>query len=91
MTSDQDVYEQFSLKEDDYYSLGLTIWELFVEEPPFRGKWGEEVDNALLSNKTDFSVDLDRIGDVEAKEIVRNYLTRGNAASPTRVIRIKNK
>jgi serine/threonine protein kinase len=62
--------------EDDLYGLGLSIWELFTEKPPFEDVYMDDIINSVKTGQT---VDVDEVEDVEVREIIRKYLRCGGA------------
>ncbi|KAK2752448.1 hypothetical protein FQN54_008110 [Arachnomyces sp. PD_36] len=63
--------------EDDLYGLGLSIWEMFVGEVPFKDVY---MDDILDTAKKGETVDISRVGDDEGvKETVRKFLRCGGA------------
>ena len=61
-------------RADDFFALGLTIWELFSGKVPFEGLREDEVEKEILDGKT---VDLGVISEMEVREIIQKYLAMG--------------
>ena len=61
-------------KADDYYALGMTIWEVFSGKVPFEGLEEDQVEKAILAGK---SVDLAVISEVDVRETIAKYLMMG--------------
>lgn len=62
--------------EDDLYGLGLSIWELFVGEIPFKDVY---MDDILDAAKLGGTVDVNRVDDESVREVIRKYLRCGGA------------
>ena len=61
-------------KEDDFYALGLTIWEIFTGCIPFQGLPEDKVEERIRAG--DF-VDVSEVGDVEIQGWIEKYLDLG--------------
>ena len=61
-------------RADDFFALGLTIWELFSGKVPFEGLREDEVEKEILDGKT---VDLGVISEMEVREIIQKHLAMG--------------
>jgi len=61
-------------KADDFYALGLTIWEVFTGKVPFCGLQENEVEQSILAGET---VDFSEIVDPDAREMVEKYMEMG--------------
>lgn len=62
--------------EDDLYGLGLSIWEIFVGEIPFKDVY---MDDILDTDKLGGTVDVCRVEDEEVREVIKKYLRCGGA------------
>jgi serine/threonine protein kinase len=65
-------------RQDDFYALGLTIWELFTGKVPFAGLREDEVERKILAGE---SVDISKIQETDVREIVEKYLAIGGQDS----------
>ena len=63
---------------DDWYSLGLSIWQIYTGRVPFAGQSEDDIVEILLEGG---SVDVNLILDSEVREMVRGYLEQGGATS----------
>lgn len=65
-------------KEDDLYSLGLSIWSLYTAKVPFEEIAQDDLAlrEILLRGET---IDVDLIDDEEIRDIVKGYMRQGGA------------
>ena len=64
--------------EDDLYSLGLCIWHLYTGEMPHEGRAGDDMGPKERQRKGE-TVDVAKVDDLEAREIIRGLLRQGGA------------
>lgn len=62
--------------EDDLYSLGLSLWELYTSRTPFEGWYKDDIMCTLQQGET---VDVDEVEDEDVKSVIRHYLRYGGA------------
>lgn len=65
-------------KADDFYALGLTIWEVFTGKVPFSGLDEGEVEKMLMAGKC---VEITEIVEVDVRDIIEKYLALGRQSS----------
>ena len=61
MTPEYSAPETFRglfLTESDYYSLGITLYELYCGHTPFEGMSGEEIEKCITVNRLPYPVDM---------------------------------
>ena len=63
-------------KADDFYALGLTIWEIFAGKIPFSGLDESEVEKRIEVGET---VDLSEIAELDVRGIIEEYLKLGSS------------
>ena len=63
---------------DDWYGLGLSIWEIYTGKFPFEGEQDDDIVEQLLEGVT---VDLSLIPELAVRGVVREYLVQGGATS----------
>lgn len=61
-------------KADDFYALGLTIWEVFIGKVPFSGLAEDEVEAMLMGGNC---IELSEVVEVEIRDIIKKYLALG--------------
>ena len=64
--------------EDDLYGLGLSIWHLYTGKMPHEDMAGDDVGLKGRQRKGE-TVDVAKVDDPEAREIIRGLLRRGGA------------
>ena len=62
---------------DDFYALGLSIWELYTGKEPHNDI--EDQLNVMWAVKNGKTVDLDEVKDQAVRDIIRGYLRCGGA------------
>ncbi|KAE9365166.1 kinase-like protein [Stipitochalara longipes BDJ] len=67
--------------EDDLFALGLSVWELWKREVPFDDVYCDDIYQMISEGKT---VDVEAIGDEEARQIIWGYLRGGGATTIAR-------
>ncbi|KAF3928252.1 hypothetical protein AA313_de0207848 [Arthrobotrys entomopaga] len=64
-------------KFDDWYAMALTVWSVYVEEPPFKDVCeGDDIEDLHKERRT---VDVSRVEDEEARDWIRSILRQGGA------------
>ncbi|KDQ51337.1 hypothetical protein JAAARDRAFT_103536, partial [Jaapia argillacea MUCL 33604] len=64
------AYEPLT-RSEDLYELGITIWEIWVGEVPFREIKADALEDYIIAG---LRPDMDRIDDGEMRERIREYL-----------------
>lgn len=64
--------------EDDLYGLGLRIWHLYTGKMPHEDMAGDDVGLKERQQKGE-TVDIAKVDDPEAREIIRGFLRQGGA------------
>jgi serine/threonine protein kinase len=67
-------------RADDFFALGLTIWEVFTGKVPFSGLEEDEVEKSIMAGDC---VDTSEIVEHDVREIVENYLAMGRQLEMT--------
>ncbi|KAK6336858.1 hypothetical protein TWF718_009647 [Orbilia javanica] len=65
-------------KDDDWYALAISIWEIYTDKDAFEGIYEEE--DLVLLHSTGQTVDLNEVKDVETREWIRGILRKGGAS-----------
>lgn len=62
--------------EDDSYSLGVSLWELYTKKTPFEDWYEDDIMRLLQRGET---VDVEEVEDKDVKSVICQYLRIGGA------------
>ncbi|KAK6500169.1 hypothetical protein TWF481_010521 [Arthrobotrys musiformis] len=67
-------------REDDWYALAISIWEIYSGKMPFEDMNGVSEDKMTLHHQSGQTVDLTEVKDIETREWIRGILRKGGAS-----------
>ena len=78
-------FKQLYLEESDYYSLGITIYELFCGKTPYRNLTGDAIEQYIIAQRIPFPSDMpERLKNLITGLTYNDITNRRNKENPNR-------